>query len=93
MVVEPDPLSEVHFDDPYEMHRRLRDKAPLDYRDRYGLWALARATTSLTLIVYHAVCVPWELLTMGWLSSGRSNTDWTATRPGPHIRSQMVRLE
>lgn len=37
-----DPFSEVYFEDPYELYRRLRDEAPVHHNERYGFWALAR---------------------------------------------------
>jgi cytochrome P450 len=40
--VEFDPFSDVYFDDPYEMYRRLRDEAPVYHSERYGFWALSR---------------------------------------------------
>jgi cytochrome P450 len=40
--VEFDPFSDVFFDDPYEMYRRLRDDAPVYHSERYGFWALSR---------------------------------------------------
>jgi cytochrome P450 len=40
--VEFDPFSEVFFDDPYAMYRRLRDEAPVYHSQRYGFWALSR---------------------------------------------------
>lgn len=40
--VEFDPFSDVYFDDPYDMYRRLRDEAPVYFSERYGFWALSR---------------------------------------------------
>ena len=40
--VEFDPFSDVFFDDPYDMYRRLRDEAPVYHSERYGFWALSR---------------------------------------------------
>jgi cytochrome P450 len=40
--VEFDPFSNVFFDDPYDMYRRLRDEAPVYHNERYGFWALSR---------------------------------------------------
>ena len=40
--VEFDPFSDVFFDDPYDMYRRLRDEAPVFHSERYGFWALSR---------------------------------------------------
>ncbi|MBV8950589.1 MAG: cytochrome P450 [Actinobacteria bacterium] len=40
--VEFDPFSDVYFDDPYEMYRRLRDEAPVFHSERYGFYALSR---------------------------------------------------
>jgi cytochrome P450 len=40
--VEFDPFSDVYFDDPYDMYRRLRDEAPVYHSERYGFWALSR---------------------------------------------------
>ena len=37
-----DPFSEVFFEDPYEVYRHLRDRAPVHFNERYGFWALAR---------------------------------------------------
>jgi cytochrome P450 len=40
--VEFDPFSDVFFDDPYDMYRRLRNEAPVYHNERYGFWALSR---------------------------------------------------
>ena len=40
--VEFDPFSDVFFDDPYDMYRRLRHEAPVYHSERYGFWALSR---------------------------------------------------
>ena len=40
--VDFDPFSNVFFDDPYDMYRRLRDEAPVYHNERYGFWALSR---------------------------------------------------
>jgi len=37
-----DPYSDVFFNDPYEVYRRLRDEAPAYRNDHYGFWALSR---------------------------------------------------
>jgi cytochrome P450 len=37
-----DPYSDVFFNDPYEVYRRLRDEAPVYRNDHYGFWALSR---------------------------------------------------
>jgi cytochrome P450 len=37
-----DPYSDVYFNDPYEVYRRLRDEAPVYRNDHYGFWALSR---------------------------------------------------
>jgi cytochrome P450 len=37
-----DPYSDVYFNDPYEVYRRLRDEAPAYRNDHYGFWALSR---------------------------------------------------
>jgi cytochrome P450 len=40
--VEFDPFSDVFFDDPYALYRRLRDEAPVFHSERYGFYALSR---------------------------------------------------
>ena len=40
--VEFDPFSEVFFDDPYDVYRRLRDEAPVYFNEGYGFYALSR---------------------------------------------------
>jgi cytochrome P450 len=40
--VEFDPFSDVYFDDPYDMYRRLREEAPVFHSERYGFYALSR---------------------------------------------------
>jgi cytochrome P450 len=40
--VDFDPFSEVFFEDPYEVYRRLRDEAPVYKSERYGFYALSR---------------------------------------------------
>jgi cytochrome P450 len=40
--VEFDPFSDVYFDDPYDMYRRLRAEAPVFRSERYGFYALSR---------------------------------------------------
>ena len=40
--LEFDPYSDVYFNDPYEVYRRLRDEAPVYRNDHYGFWALSR---------------------------------------------------
>jgi cytochrome P450 len=40
--LEFDPYSDVFFNDPYEVYRRLRDEAPVYRNDHYGFWALSR---------------------------------------------------
>jgi cytochrome P450 len=42
MPVEFDPFSEVYFNDPTEVYRRLRDEAPVYYSETYGFFALSR---------------------------------------------------
>src|SRR5205085_8727299 len=37
-----DPYSDVFFNDPYDVYRRLRDEAPAYRNDHYGFWALSR---------------------------------------------------
>ena len=37
-----DPYSDVFFNDPYEVYRRLRDEAPVYRNDHYGFYALSR---------------------------------------------------
>jgi len=37
-----DPYSDVFFNDPYDVYRRLRDEAPVYRNDHYGFWALSR---------------------------------------------------
>jgi len=41
-VVDFDPFSDVYFDDPYDLYRRLRDEAPVFHSERYGFYALSR---------------------------------------------------
>lgn len=41
-VLEFDPYSDVFFDDPYDVYRRLRDEAPVYRNDHYGFYALSR---------------------------------------------------
>ena len=40
--VEFDPFSEVFFDDPYDVYRRLRDEAPVYFNADYPFYALTR---------------------------------------------------
>lgn len=40
--VEFDPMSDVYFDDPSEVYRRLRDEAPVYFNEHYGFYALSR---------------------------------------------------
>jgi cytochrome P450 len=40
--VEFDPFSDVFFNDPYDLYRRLRDEAPVWYSEKYGFYALSR---------------------------------------------------
>jgi len=40
--LEFDPYSQVFFDDPYELYRRMRDDAPVYRNDHYGFYALSR---------------------------------------------------
>ncbi len=40
--LEFDPYSEVFFNDPYEVYRRMRDEAPVYRNDHYGFYALSR---------------------------------------------------
>src|SRR5438132_10481570 len=40
--VEFDPYSDVFFDDPSEVYRRLRDEAPIYFNEHYGFYALSR---------------------------------------------------
>jgi len=47
--------------------------------------------TCITPLGYHLIMVAGEWLVMASLASSRSNTDWIATRPGPHIRSHTCR--
>jgi cytochrome P450 len=42
VTVEFDPFSDVFFDDPYDLYRRMRDEAPVYWSERYGFWALFR---------------------------------------------------
>jgi cytochrome P450 len=39
---EFDPYSQVFFDDPYDLYRRLRDESPVYCNDHYGFYALSR---------------------------------------------------
>jgi cytochrome P450 len=45
---EFDPFSDVYFNDPTEVYRRLRDEAPVYYNDRYGFYALSRFADVVT---------------------------------------------
>jgi cytochrome P450 len=40
--LEFDPYSDVFFNDPYDVYRRLRDESPVYRNDHYGFWALSR---------------------------------------------------
>jgi cytochrome P450 len=40
--VEFDPFSDVYFNDPYELYRRMRDEAPVFHSERYRFYALSR---------------------------------------------------
>jgi cytochrome P450 len=40
--LEFDPYSDVFFNDPYDVYRRLRDEAPVYRNDHYGFYALSR---------------------------------------------------
>src|SRR3984893_15485730 len=40
--VEFDPFSDVYFNDPYELYRRMRDEAPVFHSERYRIYALSR---------------------------------------------------
>jgi cytochrome P450 len=40
--VDFDPYSDVFFNDPYDVYRRLRDEAPVYRNDHYGFYALSR---------------------------------------------------
>ena len=40
--LEFDPYSDVFFNDPYDVYRRLRDDAPVYRNDHYGFYALSR---------------------------------------------------
>ncbi len=40
--LEFDPYSDVFFNDPYEVYRRLRNEAPVYRNDHYGFYALSR---------------------------------------------------
>ena len=40
--MEFDPLSEVFFEDPWDMYRWLRDEAPVYHNERLGFWAVSR---------------------------------------------------
>ena len=63
---------------------------------RYVVLAYIRRRRLVVAVVmpaldYHAVVVAGEWLVIWLLDSGRSKTDWTATRPGPHRRNQIWR--
>jgi cytochrome P450 len=40
--VEFDPFSDEYFNDPTEVYRELRDRAPVYFSERYGFYALSR---------------------------------------------------
>ena len=40
--MEFDPLSEVFFEDPWDMYRWLRDEAPVYHNEQLGFWAVSR---------------------------------------------------
>jgi cytochrome P450 len=40
--LEFDPYSDVFFDDPYDLYRRIRDESPVYRNDHYGFYALSR---------------------------------------------------
>jgi cytochrome P450 len=40
--VEFHPFSEVFFNDPFNIYRRLRNEAPVYHNEKYGFWALSR---------------------------------------------------
>ena len=40
--VEFDPFSDVYFNDPTEVYRRLRDEAPLYFNEKFNFYALSR---------------------------------------------------
>ncbi|MGZ4675318.1 MAG: cytochrome P450, partial [Acidimicrobiia bacterium] len=40
--LEFDPYSDVFFNDPYDVYRRLRDEAPVYRNEHYGFYALSR---------------------------------------------------
>jgi cytochrome P450 len=42
MSVDYEPLLPVHWTDPYETYRRLRDEAPVHWAPRSGLWCVSR---------------------------------------------------
>lgn len=37
-----DPFSEAHYNDPYDIYRRLRDEAPVYHSEQYDFYALSR---------------------------------------------------
>ncbi len=41
-MVDFDPFDEAHLDEPFEIHKRLRDEAPAYYREDLDCWFLSR---------------------------------------------------
>jgi hypothetical protein len=37
-----DPYSDVYFDDPYDLYKKLRDEAPVSYNPQYNFYSLVR---------------------------------------------------
>ena len=41
-MVDFDPFDEAHLDEPFEIHKRLRDEAPAYYREDLDCWFVSR---------------------------------------------------
>ena len=37
-----DPYSDVYFDDPYDLYKKLRDEAPVSYNPTYKFYAYSQ---------------------------------------------------
>ena len=57
--VEFDPFSDVYFNDPYELSRRMRDEAPVFHSERYRFYALSNFGSLLALLAYPVFIEPW----------------------------------
>lgn len=42
--IEFDPYSDIYFNDPYDLYRRMRDEAPVLHNDTIGFYAISRWT-------------------------------------------------